>query len=120
MKNRGILLLLCLGALLVLVLIGAQVFGARQAATDPELLLEAVMNRAGVTRWSEAVDWYSMEEEGALAGEARADTPVWVASLEGKGAFHANPLCGHMRAPQRLTLAEALLLGRAPCSKCWE
>lgn len=120
MKNRGLYLLLCLAALLLIILIGAQVLGARREPPEAELLLDTVMNRIGVTRWSEAVDWYAMEEEGVLAGEAQADTPVWVASLEGDGVFHANPLCGHLRAPQRLTLAEALLLGRAPCSKCWE
>lgn len=62
-----------------------------------------------------------MEEGGLLDyGAAQSDTPVWVAR-GGYGRFHSNPLCSTgIKAPVRMTLAEAEAEGRMPCDVCWD
>lgn len=128
MRHRGWPLLAALSALLVLAVTAGTLAARRRAETDAqapdaqppeEALLDAVMDRIGVTRWSQALEWYEMEESGLLADAATDDTPVWVAHGDGQGRFHSVPLCGGMKAPEQLTLAEAIEAGREPCGVCW-
>lgn len=128
MRNRGWVLLLLLGILLAAVLLfgnivpdGRTAEPEAQSTQEPsEALLDAMMDRIGVTRWAEALDWYEMEEAGMLPeGAAGEDTPVWVAR-GGDGRFHSVPVCGGLKSPVRMTLQEALAEGRLPCLVCWE
>lgn len=116
MKRRGWLLL----AGLVILLATAIIIGnalPSPPADSPEMLLDAVWDRIGVTKWSEALGWLELEMDGELA-EIGPDTPVWV-SRNGRKRFHSVPLCGAMKAPMRLTMEEAVLRGFRPCSVCW-
>lgn len=117
MRRRGWLLLgVLIAVLAVALIVGGQMVSP--PASSPEMLLDAVLDRAGVTKVSEAVGWLALEEEGAL-DEVGPDTPVWV-SRNGHRRFHSVPMCGGMRSPVRTTLEEALALGLAPCTICWE
>lgn len=124
------MLLGALAALLAAVLLwtvhrpAAPVAGAPPAGTAPspppqEQLLTAVLDRIGVTRWSEALGWYEMQQAGLLDGEVTGDTPVW-AGRSGQSRFHSVPVCGGMKSPVRRTLAEALEAGLLPCPACWD
>lgn len=126
MRNKGLVLILVLAALLLIALVlGERLYGQgppREAAVPTEeALLDAVMDRIGVTRWGEAMDWLEMEESGLLDGyEDAAQAPVWV-SRDGHGAFHSNPLCSLApKAPVKTTLALAQAAGRQPCGLCWQ
>ena len=52
---------------------------------------------------------------------SKAETPVsqmvWV-SRTGK-KYHSNPHCSNMKEPWKMTLDEAVAMGRTPCSKCY-
>lgn len=130
MRHRGWPLLAALAALLVLAVVAGtltarqhaerDIAPAEETTTPEEALLDAVMDRIGVTRWSEALGWYEMQEDGTLPdGEATGDTPVWVAR-GGHGLFHSVPICNNIKSPVRMTLAEAFAEGRQPCPVCWD
>lgn len=116
MKRKGWLLL----AALVVLLAAAIIVGnaVPTPATDtPEMLLDAVWDRIGVTKWSEALGWLELEMDGELA-EIGPDTPVWT-SRNGRKYFHSIPLCGTMKSPVRHTMEEAVQQGFVPCPVCW-
>lgn len=119
-------MLIVFAVLLAGTLLLSQVF--RPEAVEPEegvlsqeeQLLNAVLDRIGATRWSEAIGWYEMQEAGLLGdGSVGEDTPVW-ASRDGHGPFHSVPICSGLKAPVQRMLAEAIAEGRLPCDICWE
>lgn len=114
MRNRGLRLLLVMVAALIVAFLAAQYVHTRRTpvpADLPEELLEAVFDRIGVTQWAEALEWYALQEEGA-------EMPVWIAR-HGTAHFHSIPLCGGMKDPVQMTLADALAEGFTPCPICW-
>lgn len=111
------MLLAVLLAALAVVMVAAMV-SDRPISSSPEMLLDAVWDRIGVTRWSEAMEWLALETEGSLA-DTTGDTPVWV-GRNGRTYFHSNPLCSAVKSPVHTTLEMAQGLGFIPCPQCWE
>lgn len=122
MRNRGLVLLVAMLLLLGLALVlGETVFRREDEAAAPEtpdMLLDAVFDRIGVTRWAEAMQWLTLEEAGLLPEDAGPDNPVWV-PRSGITYFHSVPLCPGLKNPVETTLQQALEEGRKPCPVCW-
>ncbi len=126
MRKQGFILLGILAVLLAGVLAYSLIAppgvtpppGTTPSPPPEEQLLNAVMDRIGVTRWSEALGWYEMQQAGLLDGNTTGDTPVWT-GRDPQGTFHSLPICGGLKAPVRRTLAEALEMGYVPCEVCW-
>lgn len=122
MKDKRLRLLLILLALLAGAVGVANIIegpAAEPAAEEDAALMDAMLDRIGVTRWAESLEWLEMEEAGRLpSGMADPQTPAWIAR-GGSGAFHSVPLCGAMKGPVRTTVGEALAEGRVACAVCW-
>lgn len=123
MRNRGVLLLAVLAVLLLLAVLGGEIWHRAHSKSEeraPEALLDAVMDRIGVTRWAELLGWYEMEEEGLLpSGEADEARPVWTAR-QGGSRYHSIPACGGLKSPVPTTLGAAQAEGYRPCPTCWD